>query len=184
MIPKRCTLHTPCHAARRPPTRRIGARAETLGVPLPVARRPSRAPNRRRCVPAIRRPLPTARSRVVARCSAPSGPVAARSSAANPEEVGRSLYLLGKHKAAIDVYEEAQRLGPAPPRPARRSSARPRAHREYSSTPSPALPARPPLPPSARCVGVCAIDPRRHVMFLWWAPMRSEVSASLRTFPH
>ena len=26
-------------------------------------------------------------------------------------QVGRSLYLLGKHKAAIDVYDEAQRLG-------------------------------------------------------------------------
>ena len=25
--------------------------------------------------------------------------------------MGRSLYLLGKYKAAIDVYDEAQRLG-------------------------------------------------------------------------
>lgn len=25
-------------------------------------------------------------------------------------QVGRSLFLLGKHKAAIDVYEEAQKL--------------------------------------------------------------------------
>lgn len=25
-------------------------------------------------------------------------------------QVGRSLYLLGKHKAAIDVYEEAQKI--------------------------------------------------------------------------
>mmetsp|Transcript_19620 Transcript_19620/g.66758 ORF Transcript_19620/g.66758 Transcript_19620/m.66758 type:complete len:407 (+) Transcript_19620:25-1245(+) len=30
---------------------------------------------------------------------------------ANLKQVGRSLYLLGKHKAAIDVYEEAQRIG-------------------------------------------------------------------------
>jgi len=29
---------------------------------------------------------------------------------ANLKQVGRSLYLLGKHKAAIDVYEEAQRV--------------------------------------------------------------------------
>lgn len=29
----------------------------------------------------------------------------------NLKQVGRSLYLLGKHKAAIDVYEEAQRIG-------------------------------------------------------------------------
>ncbi len=27
------------------------------------------------------------------------------------EQVGRSLFLLGKHKAAIDVYEEAQKIG-------------------------------------------------------------------------
>lgn len=26
-------------------------------------------------------------------------------------QVGRSLYLLGKHKAAIDVYEEASKIG-------------------------------------------------------------------------
>jgi hypothetical protein len=26
-------------------------------------------------------------------------------------QVGRSLYLLGKHKAAIDVYEEAGKIG-------------------------------------------------------------------------
>ena len=25
--------------------------------------------------------------------------------------MGRSLYLLGKHKAAVDVYEEAQKFG-------------------------------------------------------------------------
>jgi len=30
---------------------------------------------------------------------------------ANLKQVGRSLYLLGKHKQAIDVYEEAQRIG-------------------------------------------------------------------------
>jgi Bardet-Biedl syndrome 4 protein len=30
---------------------------------------------------------------------------------ANLKQVGRSLYLLGKHKAANDVYEEAQRIG-------------------------------------------------------------------------
>mmetsp|Transcript_19692 Transcript_19692/g.37527 ORF Transcript_19692/g.37527 Transcript_19692/m.37527 type:complete len:416 (+) Transcript_19692:40-1287(+) len=30
---------------------------------------------------------------------------------ANLKQVGRSLYLLGKHKAANDVYDEAQRLG-------------------------------------------------------------------------
>uniref|UniRef100_A0A7S2QUY1 Uncharacterized protein n=1 Tax=Chlamydomonas chlamydogama TaxID=225041 RepID=A0A7S2QUY1_9CHLO len=30
---------------------------------------------------------------------------------ANLKQVGRSLYLLGKHKAAIDVYEEAQKIG-------------------------------------------------------------------------
>jgi len=30
---------------------------------------------------------------------------------ANLKQVGRSLYLLGKHKAAIDVYEEANRIG-------------------------------------------------------------------------
>ncbi len=30
---------------------------------------------------------------------------------ANLKQVGRSLYLLGKHKAAIDVYCEAQRIG-------------------------------------------------------------------------
>lgn len=30
---------------------------------------------------------------------------------ANLKQVGRSLYLLGKHKAAIDVYDEAQRIG-------------------------------------------------------------------------
>eukprot|EP00854_Cymbomonas_tetramitiformis_P024156 gene24156-29321_t len=30
---------------------------------------------------------------------------------ANLKQVGRSLYLLGKHKPAIDVYEEAQRIG-------------------------------------------------------------------------
>lgn len=29
----------------------------------------------------------------------------------NLKQVGRSLYLLGKHKAALDVYEEAQRIG-------------------------------------------------------------------------
>lgn len=29
----------------------------------------------------------------------------------NLKQVGRSLYLLGKHKAALDVYAEAQRLG-------------------------------------------------------------------------
>ena len=29
---------------------------------------------------------------------------------ANLKQVGRSLYLLGKHKAAVDVYEEAQRV--------------------------------------------------------------------------
>ena len=26
-------------------------------------------------------------------------------------QIGRSLYLLGKHKAAIDVYEEASKIG-------------------------------------------------------------------------
>ena len=26
-------------------------------------------------------------------------------------QVGRSLYLLGKHRAAIDVYDEAAKLG-------------------------------------------------------------------------
>lgn len=31
-------------------------------------------------------------------------------SIANLKQVGRSLYLLGKHKAALEVYEEAQRL--------------------------------------------------------------------------
>jgi len=31
-------------------------------------------------------------------------------SVANLKQVGRSLYLLGKHKAAIDVYDEAQRI--------------------------------------------------------------------------
>eukprot|EP00242_Pyramimonas_sp_CCMP2087_P014638 CAMPEP_0198199372 /NCGR_PEP_ID=MMETSP1445-20131203/2685_1 /TAXON_ID=36898 /ORGANISM="Pyramimonas sp., Strain CCMP2087" /LENGTH=413 /DNA_ID=CAMNT_0043869203 /DNA_START=382 /DNA_END=1623 /DNA_ORIENTATION=- len=31
-------------------------------------------------------------------------------SVANLKQVGRSLYLLGKHKAAIDVYEEAHRI--------------------------------------------------------------------------
>ena len=30
---------------------------------------------------------------------------------ANLKQVGRSLYLLGKHKAAVDVYDEAQRIG-------------------------------------------------------------------------
>jgi Bardet-Biedl syndrome 4 protein len=30
---------------------------------------------------------------------------------ANLKQVGRSLYLLGKHKAAIDVYDEADKLG-------------------------------------------------------------------------
>ncbi|PNW76079.1 hypothetical protein CHLRE_12g548650v5 [Chlamydomonas reinhardtii] len=30
---------------------------------------------------------------------------------ANLKQVGRSLYLLGKHKAAVDVYEEAQKFG-------------------------------------------------------------------------
>ena len=30
---------------------------------------------------------------------------------ANLKQVGRSLYLLGKHKAAVDVYDEAQRVG-------------------------------------------------------------------------
>ncbi len=30
---------------------------------------------------------------------------------ANLKQVGRSLYLSGKHKQAIDVYEEAQRIG-------------------------------------------------------------------------
>eukprot|EP00275_Glaucocystis_incrassata_P001543 EC123291.1.p1 GENE.EC123291.1~~EC123291.1.p1 ORF type:complete len:137 (+),score=11.12 EC123291.1:203-613(+) len=30
---------------------------------------------------------------------------------ANLKQVGRSLYLLGKHKAAIEVYEEALRIG-------------------------------------------------------------------------
>jgi len=29
----------------------------------------------------------------------------------NLKQVGRSLYLLGKHKAAVDVYEEAQKIG-------------------------------------------------------------------------
>jgi len=29
----------------------------------------------------------------------------------NLKQVGRSLYLLGKHKAAVDVYEEAQKVG-------------------------------------------------------------------------
>ena len=29
----------------------------------------------------------------------------------NLKQVGRSLYLLGKHKAALDVYEEALRIG-------------------------------------------------------------------------
>ena len=29
---------------------------------------------------------------------------------ANLKQVGRSLYLLGKHKAAVDVYDEAQRV--------------------------------------------------------------------------
>jgi len=29
----------------------------------------------------------------------------------NLKQVGRSLYLLGRHKAAIDVYDEAQRIG-------------------------------------------------------------------------
>ena len=29
----------------------------------------------------------------------------------NLKQVGRSLYLLGKHKAAIDVYDEARRIG-------------------------------------------------------------------------
>ena len=29
----------------------------------------------------------------------------------NLKQVGRSLYLLGKHKAALEVYEEAQRIG-------------------------------------------------------------------------
>ena len=29
----------------------------------------------------------------------------------NLKQVGRSLFLLGKHKAAIDVYQEAQRIG-------------------------------------------------------------------------
>ena len=29
----------------------------------------------------------------------------------NLKQVGRSLYLLGKHKAALDVYEEAQHIG-------------------------------------------------------------------------
>lgn len=28
-----------------------------------------------------------------------------------PPQIGRSLYLLGKHKAAIDVYEEASKIG-------------------------------------------------------------------------
>eukprot|EP00899_Mesostigma_viride_P005871 jgi/Mesvir1/15285/Mv06500-RA.1 len=32
-------------------------------------------------------------------------------SADNLKQVGRSLYLLGKHKAAIDVYEEAEKIG-------------------------------------------------------------------------
>jgi len=30
----------------------------------------------------------------------------------NLKQVGRSLYLLGKHRAAIEVYDEAQRLSP------------------------------------------------------------------------
>lgn len=30
---------------------------------------------------------------------------------ANLKQVGRSLYLLGRHKAALDVYEEALKLG-------------------------------------------------------------------------
>ena len=33
--------------------------------------------------------------------------------AANLKQVGRSLYLLGKHKAAVDVYDEAQRVSTA-----------------------------------------------------------------------
>ena len=40
----------------------------------------------------------------------------------NPEnlkQVGRSLYLLGKHKAAIEVYEEAQGLSALPLPPSR-----------------------------------------------------------------
>jgi hypothetical protein len=31
-------------------------------------------------------------------------------SAANLKQVGRSLYLLGRHRAAVEVYEEAERL--------------------------------------------------------------------------
>lgn len=30
---------------------------------------------------------------------------------ANLKQVGRCLFLLGKHKAAIDVYDEAQKVG-------------------------------------------------------------------------
>jgi Bardet-Biedl syndrome 4 protein len=43
--------------------------------------------------------------------SGESGPCTHADQSVNWSQVGRSLYLLGKHKAAIEVYDEASKIG-------------------------------------------------------------------------
>jgi Bardet-Biedl syndrome 4 protein len=65
-------------------------------------------------VPPLRlKPAPSRPARALRRAAAPGLPgrrPAPRSR--RPSQVGRSLALLGKHRQAVDVYQEAQKLSP------------------------------------------------------------------------